>query len=74
MDDGVYNIVLDLAYEIAEVFEDLQAKGMEVMLCRQSAERRGIVESNCLPKTSWRSQIELARCLEHSDRFLSFGR
>ena len=74
MDDGIYNIVCGLACEIAESFEDLQSKGLEIMLCRQSAERRGVLETNCLSKAAWRSQIELAKCIEQSKRFLSFGR
>lgn len=74
MDDGIYNIVCGLAYKVAESFEGLQSKGLEIMLCRQSAERRGVLEANCLSETIWCSQIELAKCLAISDRFLSFGR
>jgi len=74
MDDGIYNIVRGLAYEIAEVFDGLQSRGMEIMLCRQSAERRGVRMADCLPQTAWRSQIELAKYVEQADRFLSFGR
>ncbi len=74
MDDGVYNIVRGLAFEIAEVFEALQLCGLEIMLCRQSAQRRGLSETHCLSEIAWRSQIELAQYIEQSDRFLSFGR
>lgn len=74
MDDGIYNIVRGLPYEIAEVFEILQAKGLNIMLCRYSSERRGVRKADCLQEPAWRSQIELAKSLEASDRFMSFSR
>lgn len=73
MDDGIYNINRRYSDGIPGRFEGLQSEGMHISLCTQSAEKRGVQEEDCLNGIAWRSQIELSKIINESERFLTFG-
>ena len=73
MDDGIYNVVCRYSDGVPNPFEDLHSQGMTLSLCRQSAEKRGLQEDDCIAGVGWLSQIELAAIIDESDRFMTFG-
>ncbi len=73
MDDGIYNVVHRYSDGLPGRFMTLLSEGMRVSLCRQSAEKRGIGEGDCIADIEWLSQVELATIVDESDRFLTFG-
>jgi sulfur relay (sulfurtransferase) complex TusBCD TusD component (DsrE family) len=74
MEDGIYNLVRSAhSGAPASALEALQGRGMRISLCTQSAESRGICESDCLTGIGWLSQHELSQIVSRSDRFLAFG-
>jgi len=74
MDDGVYNLLsIPKAGSPSSRLQEVQSKGLKISLCTQSAENRGLSESDCLAGAAWRSQHELSRIVAGADRFLTFG-
>lgn len=73
MDDGIFHIVKKNKIGIVAKLENLLSKQMHVSICTQSAEKRGISESETLSGVQWLSQHTLAKIVADSDRFLSFG-
>ena len=73
MDDGIYNVVSRYSDGVPNQFDALHSQGMTLSLCRQSAEKRGVQEDDCIAGIEWLSQIELAAIVDQSDRFLTFG-
>jgi sulfur relay (sulfurtransferase) complex TusBCD TusD component (DsrE family) len=74
MDDGVYNLVpVPKAGSASSLLREVQSKGLKISLCTQSAETRGLSESDCLTGVEWRSQHELSTIVAGADRFLTFG-
>lgn len=75
MDDGIYHVVKKHQMGVAVQLEALLSKTdrMAVSICTQSAEKRGISETETLSQVDWGSQHALAKIVSVSDRFLSFG-
>jgi len=76
--DAVYNLVptqvspnqMTPAKKLAELIE----KGVQVLVCQQSARRRGLdVEEGLIKGTMKSSLGELSRLVEESDRVVSFN-
>ena len=75
--DAVYNLVagqtLPNQRTPAEKLAELIERGVQVLVCQQSARRRGLdVEEGLIQGTMKSSLGELSRLVEESDRVVSF--
>ena len=76
--DGVYNLVTSQALPDQMTFTkklaELMEKGVQVLVCQQSARLRGIDVETALVKGVMKSSLgELAQLIEGSDRVISFN-
>lgn len=74
MEDGVFNCIQTRSQlRLNPSWEDLTQQGVEIYLCTQTFEQRGLKEENLLQGAQLTNQHQLGRMVASSDRFLVFG-
>ena len=74
MEDGVLNsISVGSPLRLTPPWEDLTHQGLQLSLCTQTFEQRGLKKENLLPGARLTNQHHLAKMVALSDRFLVFG-
>jgi sulfur relay (sulfurtransferase) complex TusBCD TusD component (DsrE family) len=74
MDDGVFNsIKSNSTIRLAQPLEGLIEQGVQISLCSQTLDQRGLSKDNLVQGVDLSNQQRLAKMVAQADRFLVFG-
>ena len=74
MEDGVFNGILTQSpIRLIPSWDALTQKGLQISLCTQTTQQRGLLPEQLLPGIKLSNQHHLAKMVASSDRFLIFG-